>query len=97
MGRFNAVAILVDPAVWAGHGRFWSHLVSDASYEELHAFAGRLGLPPRAFERDHYDLPAELRPAAIAAGALPVGAKELLARLTAAGLRRRRPADRRRS
>ncbi|MGW0654688.1 DUF4031 domain-containing protein, partial [Streptomyces umbrinus] len=26
-----------------GHGRMWSHLVSDVSYDELHDFARRLG------------------------------------------------------
>jgi len=69
-------------------------MVSDSSYEELHDFAARLGVPPRAFDRDHYDVPSELYRRAIELGARPVGCRELLARLTAAGLRRpkrRRP------
>jgi len=66
----------------------WSHLVSDSSFDELHAFAARLGAPPRAFERDHYDLPAERYADAVAQGAIEVGSKELLRRLTEAGLRR---------
>ena len=75
--------------------RLWSHLVSDVSFDELHAFAARLGVPPRAFDRDHYDVPEELYEAAVAMGARPVGARELVGRLTAAGLRRRkRPAGR---
>ncbi len=75
--------------------RLWSHLASDVSYDELHAFAARLGVPPRAFDRDHYDVPEELYETAVAMGARPVGAKELVGRLTAAGLRRRkRPAGR---
>ncbi|MFE0459023.1 DUF4031 domain-containing protein [Kitasatospora sp. NPDC058965] len=82
--------ILIDPPTWPGHGRLWSHLVSDRSYEELHAFAAGLGLPPRGFERDHYDVPASRYQDALAAGAAPVGSKELVARLTAAGLRRRK-------
>ena len=45
----------------------------------FHAFAERLGLPPRAFHRDHYDLPAELRDEAIALGAQPVSSREVLA------------------
>jgi hypothetical protein len=65
-------------------------MVSDMSYEELHAFAARLELPPRAFDRDHYDVPVELYDAAIGLGAEPVGCRELLARLTGAGLRRRK-------
>lgn len=80
--------ILIDPPTWPGHGRLWSHLVSDTSYAELHAFAERVGLPPRGFERDHYDVPAHLYQTAVAAGAAPVGPRELLQRLTAAGLRR---------
>ena len=49
--------ILVDPPAWPAHGRLWSHLVSDTSYDELHAFARRLGIPARGFDRDHYDVP----------------------------------------
>jgi len=86
------MAVLVDPAVWPGRGRLWCHLVSDVSYDELHAFAGRLGLPIRAFDGDHYDLPAERRAEAIAAGAIPVPSLELVERLVASGLRRRKRA-----
>ena len=39
------MAILIDPPYWPAHGRLWSHLVSDTSVEELHAFAERLGIP----------------------------------------------------
>jgi uncharacterized protein DUF4031 len=84
------VTILIDRPLWPARGRLWSHLVSDLSFEELHAFSARLGVPPRAFERDHYDVPAELYDTAIELGAEPVGCQELLARLTAAGLRRRK-------
>ena len=85
------MAILVDPAIWPWRGREWAHLVSDTSYEELHAFAARLGIPPEAFQGDHYDVPTDLRREAIALGADEVGAKELVRRLRAAGLRRPRP------
>jgi len=80
--------ILIDDASWPGHGRMWCHLVSDTSVEELHAFAASAGLPARAFDGDHYDVPSERRDAVIAAGARAVTSKELVARLTAAGLRR---------
>ena len=82
--------ILVDPAVWPWRERLWAHLVSDTSYEELHAFAERLGIPRRAFQGDHYDIPAELRDDALALGATPVPARELLKRLLESGLRRRK-------
>jgi hypothetical protein len=85
------VAVLVDPAVWPWRGLLWAHLVSDASYDELHEFAGRLGVPRRGFQGDHYDVPAAVREQALALGAQDVSARELLGRLKAAGLRRPRP------
>ena len=85
--------ILVDPAVWPWRDRRWAHLVSDDSYEELHAFADRLGIPRRAFQGDHYDIPAELRLDALKLGAAPVTARELVKRLRDSGLRRRKPRE----
>lgn len=82
------MTVLVDPPGAPGHGRLWSHVASDASYDELHAFARTLGIPERGFDRDHYDLPAEWYDTAIEAGATPVSSRELISRLTAAGLRR---------
>ena len=84
------MAIYVDPAVWPFRGQLWAHLVSDESYDELHAFAGRLGVPRRGFQGDHYDVPAPLREHALTLGAHAVPARELLARLKGAGLRRYR-------
>lgn len=80
--------IYIDPPIWPGHGRMWSHMVSDVSFEELHAFAAEAGCPPRAFERDHYDVPSERYAEAVRLGAVEVGCQELLRRLTDAGLRR---------
>ena len=84
------MTLLIDPPNSPGHGRLWSHLASDESVDELHRFARRLGLPPRGFDRDHYDIPAERYPEVVAAGATPVTSRELTARLRAAGLRRRK-------
>ena len=61
--------ILIDPPNAAGHGRLWSHLASDQSYEELHAFAaGRSAIlldllaKPTLFHtahaRAHWEAPA---------------------------------------
>jgi hypothetical protein len=83
------VAILVDEARWHWRGRQWAHLVSDESYEELHVFAGRLGLQQRWFQGDHYDIHADLRIVAIRLGADPVDSRQLVRRLRAAGLRKR--------
>ncbi len=80
--------ILVDPPRWPAHGRLWSHLVSDTSFDELHDFAVTLGVPRQGFDRDHYDIPAERYAAAIALGAYPVSSREIVAALHRAGLRR---------
>lgn len=84
----GGVVILVDSAIWPWRGRQWAHLISDASYEELHAFAALFGIPPQAFQGDHYDVPAELRERAVALGAQAVTGRELITRLRASGLRR---------
>ncbi len=84
------MTVLVDPAVWPWEGRRWAHLVSDESYDELHAFAERLGIPRRAFQGDHYDIPTDYRERAIALGATPVSSRELVRRLVGSGLRVRR-------
>ena len=82
--------ILVDAAVWPRGGRLFAHLVSDASYAELHDFAAGLGIPRRAFQGDHYDVPADLRALAVSRGALPVTGAVLVRRLKESGLRRKR-------
>jgi len=82
--------ILIDPPLVPSRGTTWSHLASDASYDELHVFARTLGIPERGFDRDHYDVPAERYDAVIAAGAVPVTSRELIVRLRDAGLRRRK-------
>ncbi|CAN5360932.1 DUF4031 domain-containing protein [soil metagenome] len=84
------MAIIIDRPVWPARGRYWSHLCSDASFAELHEFAARLGVPERAFDRDHYDLPADLYDAAVELGATKVDSRQLLCAITAAGLRRRK-------
>lgn len=66
--------------------RATSHAISDQPGEpgraELAAFGATLGLPDRALhlggtDREHYDLPVELLPAAEAAGAVAVSRSEL--------------------
>lgn len=81
------MTVLIDEAVWPAHGTVWAHLVSDADYDELHAFAERAGIPRRAFDNDHYDVPERRRAELIALGAVPVTGRELLRRLQGAGLR----------
>jgi Protein of unknown function (DUF4031) len=83
------VSILIDDPIWSWRHERWAHLASDASVEELHEFAGRLGLRRLAFQGDHYDVPASLRDRALVLGAAPVSSRELVRRLRASGLRRR--------
>jgi len=82
--------VYLDPPAWPAKGRMWSHLISDVSYAELHVFAEALGAPRRGFDRDHYDVPADMVALARWLGATEVSSRELVRRLTAAGLRRRR-------
>ncbi|MCX4859308.1 DUF4031 domain-containing protein [Streptomyces canus] len=82
------MTVYIDPPTWPGHGRMWSHLISDTSFEELHVFADELGVPRRAFERDHYDIPSHRYADVVAAGAVEVSSREVVRLLTGAGLRR---------
>ncbi|GHE27512.1 DUF4031 domain-containing protein [Streptomyces thermocarboxydus] len=84
------MTVYIDPPTWPGHGRLWSHLVSDVSYAELHLFAAALGVPGRAFERDHYDIPEHRYADAVRAGAVEVSSREVVRLLHGAGLRRRK-------
>jgi len=79
------MAILVDelreyPDVELPFG-VWCHMATDGSFDELHEFAARLGLRRAWFQRDHYDLPAHGRAAAVALGAEEVATGELLLRM----------------
>jgi len=87
-GSYNhSMTVLIDPPAWPAHGMLWSHLVSDASLDELHAFAAANGIQERAFDLDHYDVPDRRYDELVAAGATPVPGKELVRRLIASGLR----------
>lgn len=88
------MAVLIDEPRWWLHERRWSHLVSDVSLDELHAFAAAQGIPRRGFHGDHYDVPEEYHAQMVAAGAVAVTSRELLRRLRSAGLRLS-PAERR--
>ena len=85
------MTVIVDPPEAHGHGRLWSHVASDESFDELHAFARELGIPERGFDRDHYDVPSEWYDQVLALGVEPVSSRELVVRLVKAGLRRRKP------
>lgn len=83
----QVMAILIDDPRWPAHGRLWSHLVSDRELDELHRFAAANGIPSRAFDLDHYDVPDDAFVRLVAAGAEHVGGHELVRRLIASGLR----------
>jgi len=84
------MGLMIDPPAVPSRGRLWSHLTSDTSYDELHAFARELGIPERGFDRDHYDVPSEYYDTIVGMGVEPVTSRELVARLVASGLRRRK-------
>ncbi|GAA1666660.1 hypothetical protein GCM10010977_06510 [Citricoccus zhacaiensis] len=81
------MTVLIDPARWPAHGTVFSHLVSDRSLEELHAFAEAAGISRRAFDGDHYDVPVERYAELVARGAEEVSGADLVRRLVASGLR----------
>ena len=81
------MAIYIDPPLWPAHGTHFSHLVSDTSLGELHAFAAAAGIPERAFDGDHYDVPERRFDELVAAGAMPVEARMLVRKLISSGLR----------
>lgn len=85
-----SMAILIDPPVWPAHGTLFSHLISDVSYDELHEFAAEGGVSRRAFDLDHYDVPMHVYDDLVRLGAVQVRSKELVQRLIASGLRRRK-------
>jgi hypothetical protein len=65
----------------AGHGSVWCHLFSD-DVEELHAFAGSLGLKRSWFQNrprfPHYDLVPSKRALAVKKGAVQVTRDEMV-------------------
>lgn len=81
------MSVLIDPPLWPNHDTMWSHLVSDASLDELHEFARRAALPARSFDLDHYDVPQRDHDRLVSLGAHPVTANELVRRLIGSGLR----------
>lgn len=86
----DAVTLFIDPPQWPAHGRLFAHLISDVSYDELHRFAARVGLHPRSFDGDHYDIPEERHAEVVAAGATLVEGRDLARRLNVSGLRIRK-------
>jgi len=81
------MTIWIDPPAWPSHGRSWSHLISDKSYEELHTFATQAGLPARGFDGDHFDVPSGQYSALVAAGARPTDGRQIVRLLQESGLR----------
>ncbi|MEZ2390504.1 DUF4031 domain-containing protein [bacterium RCC_150] len=81
------MAVYVDPPLWPAHGTVFSHLVSDTSLDELHTFAMAAGIPERAFDGDHYDVPERRYHDLVSSGAIPVEARVLVRKLIASGLR----------
>ncbi len=81
------MSIYIDPPTWPAHGTVFSHLISDVSLAELHEFATAAGISERAFDRDHYDVPAHLYDELVQAGAIELSGAQLTRTLIASGLR----------
>ena len=80
------MTVYVDDAVHLWRGRRWAHLMAD-TLGELHAMAGQLGLPRRAFQNKtsgaHYDVDVELREQALVLGAVAISRHHDRARVRA--------------
>jgi len=83
------VAIYLDRPQWWWRGRRWSHLISDVSLDELHAFAARANLRYTSFGRDHYDVPEDLFEHCQTLGAELADPRDIVRMLRRAGLRDR--------
>ena len=57
----------------------------------MHAFAAAAGIPQRAFDHDHYDVPERRYADLVGLGAIEVPESELIRRLVRSGLRLRTP------
>ena len=79
--------IYIDPPSWPAHNTVFSHLVSDTSLAELHGFAADAGITVRAFDLDHYDVPARRYRDLVARGAVEVDGGTLVRLLIRSGLR----------
>ena len=82
------MTLFIDRPYWPGHGRLWAHMISDASFDELHEFAAAIGIPRRGFDGDHYDIPSERWSMVVDKGVIPTDSKDVVRRLREAGLRR---------
>ena len=81
------MSIFIDPPIWPAHGTVFSHLISDTSLAALHDFAAKTGISPRAFDADHYDVPAYRYEGLVRAGAREVSGSQLTRILIDSGLR----------
>ncbi|MDK1360680.1 DUF4031 domain-containing protein [Arthrobacter sp. zg-Y1219] len=79
--------IYIDPPLWPAHNTLFSHLVSDTSLAELHSFAADASIAVRAFDLDHYDVPAGRYRDLVARGAVEVDGGTLVRLLIGSGLR----------
>lgn len=89
------MTVYVDDVAIRWRGKLWYHLTAD-TVDELHAFAGQLGLKREWFqpsstrpEAHHYDVTNSVRDQAILFGATPESAREGALRRRAAGAARR--------
>jgi|HubBroStandDraft_1064217.scaffolds.fasta_scaffold48116_5 hypothetical protein len=78
----GAMSVYVDQPIHRFRQMLMCHMLAD-SPEELHEMADRIGMARKWYQYDastpHYDLPREKRAAAIAAGAVEVARRDLVA------------------
>ena len=79
--------ILIDYLHWypyRGSSREFCHMIGTESLDELHKFAGSIGLKRCWFHKHHYDLTPGKRFQAMRAGAKEADSKELVEQMAVA-------------
>ena len=72
------MTVYVDTMQAPFRGMLMCHMIAD-SEEELHAMAAAIGMQRKSYQRDHYDVPLEMKRLAIQKGAREIGMRQLAA------------------
>ena len=72
------MTVYVDTMRAPFRGMLMCHMIGD-TVDELHAMAAVIGMTRNRYQRDHYDIPMEMKALAIRNGAREIGMRELAA------------------
>ena len=72
------MTVYVDTMQAPFRGMLMCHMIADTEHE-LHAMAAAIGMPRKRYQRDHYDIPMDMKELAMRNGAREIGMRELAA------------------